>query len=243
MRKLVLLATAILSVPAILLGQGRIGDPQKLETDAKALPVYKVVCPVIKDTWIYSFRPDSNYGLGSGWKDKTDPEKDLAVPKLFLGFGGNDKKVILAQFDLTKLPKGKVPLKAVVRFYNDYAGSAAETKVDLRMVSGPWDEMKVTWKKRPKWTSIALSTVTLKGGIDYNQPGKWYEWDAAKLIDIWVLKKKPNYGIALEPQGSSGVDRDFICREYNGKQEYYPVLEVTYKKEQPSEKNLPKKNQ
>jgi hypothetical protein len=216
-----------------------VAQPQEDKLEAVS---YTVVCPVVKDTWIYAFRPDSNYGQGRGWKDRTDPEKDLTVPKMFLGFGGTDIKIILAQFDLTKLPKGKKPLKASVKFYNDYAGSAAETKVDLKMIAMPWEELKVTWKKKPKWTSVSISSLILKGGIDYNQAGRWYEWDVAKLIDIWMVKNKPNFGIALVPQGDSGVDRDFICKEYKGKEQFFPVLEVTYKKDQPETKALPQSN-
>ena len=101
----------------------------KVEGKASATIPAKAICPVTKDTWIYAFRPDSNYGGGLGWKDRTDPTKDLTVPKMFLGFGGSDKKVVLLDFDISKLPRGVKPSRAVVRLYNDFAASSAGIEV------------------------------------------------------------------------------------------------------------------
>jgi len=239
MKKVIMLLLAVVIVPVMVLAQAPAGINPKLQKKtvvaaddndkiALAPKTQVIVCPVIKDTWIYAFRPDSNYGQGYGWKDRTDPTKDITVPKMFLGFGGADKKAILLQFDLSKLPKGKKAQKAVVKLYNDYAGSAAETKVDVKVIKQPWDEMKVTWKNKPGWIAAVVSSASLKGAIDYGQPGRWYEWDVTKMILVWVVNKNPNNGIVLDPQGDSGVDRDFICRECKGQEQFFPVLEVTY---------------
>ncbi len=130
----------------------RTARPKAVKAEEKApvkIPA-RAVCPVTKDTWIYAFRPDSNYGRGLGWRDRTDPTQDLTVPKMFLGFGGTDKKMILLDFDISQLPPGVAPQRAVVRLYNDYAGSAASTPVAARMVLSPWEEDKVTWRTAPK---------------------------------------------------------------------------------------------
>jgi hypothetical protein len=252
MKKVIMLLAALI-VPAIVLAQTppkNISQPntRNVKTEEVTKPpvvteAQTIVCPVIKDTWVYAFRPDSNYGKGYGWKDLTDPTKDITVPKMFLGFGGADKKAVLLQFDLSKLPKGKQAKKAVVKVYNDFAGSAAETKVDARMIMKDWDEMKVTWKNKPGWSSAVVSSAALKGGISYGQTGKWYEWDVTKLILAWMVNKRPNYGIALDPKGDSGVDRDLICKEYQGKEQFFPVLEVTYEPEPPAKKPVPKGSQ
>lgn len=208
----------------------KLKKPKTVRIDEKApatIPV-RVVCPVVKDTWIYAFRPDSNYGGGYGWKDRTDPTKDLTVPKMFLGFGGTDKKLILLDFDISRLPKGVAPKKAVVRLYNDFAGSAASTQVAAKMVLDPWEENKVTWRTAPKLDTAAASTITLRGAIGYKQTGVWYEWDAAGIVSAWMNAGKPCYGIALDPVGDYGVDRDFVCKEYKEKAEFAPMLVVEY---------------
>jgi len=240
MKKVIMLLLLALIVPAITLAQipaQGLAQPQNKSAIDPAAPKTKVItapqtiiCPVVKDTWVYAFRPDSNYGNGYGWKDRTSREKDLTVPKMFLGFGGADKKVILLQFDLSKLPKDKTPVKAEIKLYNDFAGSSAETQVSAKMITDSWEELKATWRNKPKWTSMIFSAQTLKGGIGYGQPGQWYTWDALKLVNQWVLKGKANYGVVLEPVGKSGVDRDFVCKEYSGKEGFFPVLEVTYPK-------------
>lgn len=236
-----MLLSAILIVPVIILAQipaKSISQPQNKNIKAGeepqtlvTVPTETIICPVTKDTWIYAFRPDSNYGQGYGWKDITDPTKDIAVPKMFLGFSGADKKAILLQFDLSKLPQGRLAKRAVIKLYNDFAGSSAETKVDVRMITQPWEEMAVTWKSKPRWTSAVISTASLKGSINHRQTGKWYEWDITKMILVWIVNKRPNNGIVLDPQGDSGVDRDFVCKGYAGKEQFFPVLEVTYEKE------------
>jgi len=250
MKKIIMLVLAVVIVPVILTAQA----PDKSITsthirnsivDQEPKTALKpasqtIICPVIKDTWVYAFRPDSNYGKGYGWKDLTDPTKDITVPKMFLGFGGADKKAVLLQFDLSKLPKGKAAKKAVIKIYNDYAGSAAETEVDAKMITKPWEEMQVTWKSKPTWTITSISSTVLKGAIDYSQPGKWYEWDVTKMIKIWMVSKKPNNGIALDPKGDSGVDRDFVCKEYQGKEQFFPVLVVTYENQASVKKPVPK---
>lgn len=206
----------------------RAKKPVTVQVDEGIQVPAKITCPVAKDTWIYSFRPDSNYGRGYGWKDRTDPTKDLTVPKMFLGFGGTDKKLVLLDFDVSKLPRGVAPKRAVVRVYNDYAGSAASTRVAARMVLSPWEEHKVTWRTAPKLDTAAVSEATLRGGITYGQPGVWYEWDVAPIVTAWMVSKKPCHGIALDPVGDYGVDRDFVCKEYKEKAEFAPVLVVEY---------------
>lgn len=208
--------------------KGRKPKTVRMDEKPQLRPPAKVVCPVTKDTWIYAFRPDSNYGGGYGWKDRTDPTKDLTVPKMFLGFGGTDKKLILLDFDVSQLPCGLAPKKAVVRLYNDYAGSAAGTQVAAKMIVSPWEENKVTWRTAPKLDTAQASVAVLRGSITYGQEGKWYEWDVASIVAAWTVSKKPCYGIALDPVGDYGVDRDFICREYRDKAQFTPALEVDY---------------
>jgi hypothetical protein len=236
-RRSMVVAVALVAFTAIAFAQtakpvrkAKVNKPKTVKVEEQ-LPVQipaKAICPVTKDTWIYAFRPDSNYGGGYGWKDRTDPAKDLTVPKMFLGFGGTDKKLVLLDFDVSKLPKGVAPKRAVVRLYNDYAGSAASTRVAARMVLSAWEENKVTWRAAPRLDTAAVSVATLRGGITYGQPGGWYEWDVAGIISAWMVSKTPCHGIALDPVGDYGVDRDFVCKEYKEKAEFAPVLVVDY---------------
>ncbi|HTY08948.1 MAG TPA: DNRLRE domain-containing protein, partial [Candidatus Edwardsbacteria bacterium] len=108
----------------------------------------------------------------------------------------------------------------------DFAGSDAATDVQAKQVLGAWDELKVTWKTQPK-LGAAVSTAKLTGSIGYGQDGKWYEWDVTAIVQAWAAGQA-NCGIALDPAGDSGVDRDFVCKEYAQKAAYAPQLVVEY---------------
>ncbi|MCU0606793.1 MAG: DNRLRE domain-containing protein [Candidatus Edwardsbacteria bacterium] len=184
------------------------------------------ICPVSQDTWVYAFRPDRNYGDGLGWKDRTDPTQDLTVPKVFLGFGGTDEKLGLFRFDTNALPQGRKPSRATLRAYNDFAGSDAALTLEAKAVLGPWEESKVTWKTRPQ-LGPAVASLTLKGAIGYGQSGRWCEWDVTAIVAGWAAGT-PSFGIALDPVGEAGVDRDFVCKEYAKMAGYAPQLVVEY---------------
>ena len=179
---------------------------------------------VTADTWVYQFKPNKNYGDGRGWADITDPTKSVTVPKMFLGFGGSDKKTVLLKFDTSRLKKDKPVKKATVCIYNDYAGSAASVKVAAKMISSAWDEMKVTYNTRPKTAGQVLSTLTV---VNKPNKGQWLTWDVTAAVKAWQ-SGKANNGIMLDPQGEYGVDFDIIAREYKGQSAYYPKLEVSY---------------
>jgi len=222
---MVLAATMLFSVSAA----EKSGDKNEnaLKKEIGDMLAGKKTCPVLKDTWIYEFRKNKNYGDGGGWTDITDPTHPVTIPKLFLGFGGADKKLALLHFDISGLPSGQAPKKAVVRLYNDYSGSAAATEVAAKQILSAWEEMKVTWNTAPQLAEQGVSTVTLTGAFTDKQPGKWYEWDVTSIVANWQ-KGQANYGIALDPVGDSGVDRDFVCKEYKAKSNFAPVLVVEF---------------
>ncbi|MEO0190276.1 MAG: DNRLRE domain-containing protein [candidate division WOR-3 bacterium] len=187
----------------------------------------RIKCQVIKDTWIYKGQPNKNYGDGGGWKDITDPYHPVTIPKLFLGFSGTDKEIVLLQFDITNLPKDKKPKRAIVKLYNDFSGSDAAIQVAAKQILSPWEEMAVTYKTAPKIASSPASIITLKGAHNYREPGRWYEWDVTQILEKW-LSGEPNYGIALDPVGEYGVDHEIVCKENKDKADFAPVLEVEY---------------
>lgn len=180
---------------------------------------------VTADTWVYQFRPNKNYGDGFGWLDITNPDDPTSMPRLFLGFGGEDKKLVLLKFDTSKL--NRPVKKATLMVFNDFAGSDAGILVDAKKITKDWDEKKVTWNKTPDMDETPLSTTQMKGGIGMRGPGRWYKWDVTKAVQDWQ-KGGANYGIALDPQGDHGVDFQVICKESKGHQSHFPKIDVQY---------------
>mgnify|MGYP001438169262 CR=1 FL=1 len=222
---LVFILTMVMILPAFSMGNApattATGGTKMAETTTAGQ-----VLNVTEDTWVYAFRPDRNYGNGGGWKDRTNPGEPVTLPKMFLGFGGEDKKIVLLKFDLSSLAKGKTINKAEVLVYNDFAGSDAAIKVAAKRIISSWDEMKATYRNQPK-TGPVLSTTSLRGSIGYKQPGKWYRFDVTEAARAWQAGST-NYGIMLDPEGESGVDFDLVAREYQQKAEYTPRLEISY---------------
>jgi len=181
---------------------------------------------VSADTWVYAFRPDKNYGNGLGWKDITNPDEAYSVPRIFIGFGGTDIKIGLFKFDLAGLDSSRPVKSATMKIYNCFADSDAPLIVDAKLITSPWEESAVTFKNRPK-AGETLSTVTFKGGRNYNDEGKWYSFDVTQAVQAWQ-KGTANNGIMLLPQGDSGVDFEFVCKEAAGGAERGPKLEVVY---------------
>lgn len=189
--------------------------------------IAKFECPVLMDAWVSSLQPDQNFGFAHKNLASATPA-ETQESKLSLGLSGTGKMAVLLRFDISGLPKGKLPLRAYVRMYCDKSGSDTATVVETKMVVTDWDENKVAWKSMPKTTTAVVSATTIQGATSQKQPGFWTEFDITKLIRVWMLNKRPNYGIALIPAGNTGIVRDFVSRESKGKEKFFPLMVVEY---------------
>ena len=206
----------------------RLPSASGIVDSARTAITNKQIFSVISDTWVYQFKPDKNYGDGKGWADITDPTNPVTLPKMFLGFGGTDKKTVLLKFDISGMDRSKQISSARVLLYNDYAGSDAAILVDAKMLTGTWEEKSVTYNSCPGTDGKVLSTTRMKGAIGYRDPSRWYAYDVTDAVKAWQAGT-PNNGIMLDPQGEYGVDFDIVAKEYTQKAAYAPKLEVTYK--------------
>ena len=65
-------------------------------------------------------------------------------------------------------------------------------------VTGPWEELSVTWHSRPDYGS-AVEASTQVNGVG------WYEWDITALVKAWKSGVHPNHGVLLKWENE---DRD-----------------------------------
>jgi len=191
-----------------------------------------VVIKVAEDTYIYEFKKDRNYGKGIGPQVSTPGYKSyyeatMKGPKIRVGFQGKDREIGLLKFDVSSIEDPMKVKRAVLRLNNDLASSSLPCKIAARLVLSPWNEMEVTWNTMPVIDSNDICVITLVGEVNWqNKEGIWYEWDITDAVKKWVENPLLNFGIALVPLGTSGVDRDFVAKEFDLKKDKIPELVV-----------------
>lgn len=180
-----------------------------------------------QDSWVnaLSGRTATNYGAGRAWVENGAEGE----PALFLGFLGRARASVLIQgFDLSRLPDDIPILRAELKLYMVYSGSAHEVEVTARRITEAWSELAVTQEKLPAFSSESYGRAVLEGAINMDQKnrgeGRWISWDITELARLWKNDPAANFGLLLHPEGDSGVDRQFDCRE--SECDFGPRLEI-----------------
>lgn len=177
------------------------------------------------DVWLDQAHPGRKHGNGKGWSLNGRP----GPAALFLGFRGRYRQeVLLKQFGLNKVPDGTKIHRAYLKLYMVYSGSARRIPVSVREITSSWDEGSVTWQKRPDYSSTQYGRTKLQGILLHRDAekgkGRWVRWDVTRLVRKWVRSGENRNGVVLYPEGRSGVERRFDCRESSGKMR--PRLEI-----------------
>lgn len=173
--------------------------------------------PITKDSWLSQFKKDMNYGDGKGWKENF-VEGEAAM---FLGFGGADKKIPVLGFETDELTDMTIE-NATLKLAVVYSGSSKEEVYEAKAILQKWEESKVTWNNLKKF-GPAVSTVKLAGAWNYRNDPVWIEFDVTKIVKDCVTGKA--FGIAIDTQGKSGIDRQIESRE-SDKTDLQPYIEV-----------------
>lgn len=172
-----------------------------------------------KDTYIQDTTPTSNYATEESLLLDTSPAIQRSLLKFddILGFG------------LNKIPYDSTITSATMSVYVSDTGNAATAYEILE----DWDDASVTYNGRlpgTTWSSTGLAgspsrSTTSLGTVSATTVGT-KTLSVTNLVKSWSNKSKENYGIVLQPGGSSGV----VLRssEYSATQTQRPSLEVTF---------------
>ena len=90
----------------------------------------------------------------------------------------------------------------------------------LRRLGSTWSETTVTWDLEPDWKEIRTEA-------EVGSAITWYEWEITDLVEDWVARTYPNYG--LEIIGDERVqqrERTFYSHETSD--QFAPYLLVDY---------------
>ncbi|MCW8128789.1 MAG: DNRLRE domain-containing protein [Planctomycetota bacterium] len=122
-------------------------------------------------------------------------------------YGGADKKQFraLLKFDLSEVKTA--PTQAILSIYVWNIGSPKKSEtIRCHPVLRDWDEKSASWDMchaDDLWTNPGgdFDPVALAGNMVANtmggQKGWWLDFDVTPMVQMWVAKRKPNYGFAL----------------------------------------------
>lgn len=113
----------------------------------------------------------------------------------------------LFRFDLSSVPATTIA-SAYFEAYLEYSGGPGTPTVDLRRVSGSWDEYTVNWNTKP-W-SVSTGIGAPVGGITDN----YFQWDVTDLVQDWLTGGVANRGLELRSLAEVSFTRSFRSREY-----------------------------
>ncbi len=198
-----LLLCALL-VSGLLVLAATIRQPSGTANAAPFAPATTVTLSAIYDAYTDQGDPDGKYG---------------GLPELHVGADekGNRRFVFL-QFDVSGIPAGADISYARLRLHQQSASGASEYWVWPWTVPSDWPEESITWNTQP-WPDNPYGTQI---GLTLAE-GSWFEWDVMPIVDEWIAKGAPAYGIVLA--GSTGTVGDHVFSERSGKA---AQLEIEY---------------
>jgi hypothetical protein len=149
----------------------------------------------IKDTYIYQWWPDANYGAS----------KTLVVADQSVSI-----RHTLLEFSLDRIPSGANVNSATLELYSN-TSSWGSTTLNIYRLTNSWEEGDKVAKpgSGTNWFEREPMTHWVKPGGDYDPqaiasattpggPG-WVSWDITSLIMGWTSGQLPNYGLLVAP--------------------------------------------
>ncbi|MGB5764923.1 MAG: DUF4347 domain-containing protein, partial [Sedimenticolaceae bacterium] len=171
-----------------------------------APPVTTTLSPV-KDTYIDSINPGTNYG------------SDTVIRVNESGGGLGDAQVLL-QFDLSSIPSGATITSATLQVEaSGKSGAAADSSIiNVYEVTESWDEGSATWGQRQAgtlWggTPGAPDTTPLNPPSLETSGLGGHTWDITDLVQDWQSGDKTNNGLMLASDDLGTVVFDYVSRE------------------------------
>ncbi len=135
----------------------------------------------------------------------------------------------LIQFSLLDIPAGSRIVTANLTLVQMSSNSTQPAQVvSVHRVLRGWDAQTATW------TLAALLTPWSSAGGDYDagtvalatiSGNAQYSWDVAALLDGWVNRTIPNYGLSLQPDGPLQQAR---FSSFENPADSKPVIDVTF---------------
>jgi len=186
---------------------------------ATAASADEVTLHPIKDTYVQSINPDTNFGKSV----------DMLLGKgTYFGLGFVRG---LVQFDLSSLPSNPDLITSAKLSLYQYRTepAAGGLPVDVKRITGPWSESTVTWNNHPAYDDSKVWASASVGDSFYTG---WIDWNVLDLVRNQVSGHTQHYGWLLkfymEIQAGASRLGYFHTMDYAAGPDLRPKLVVQY---------------
>jgi len=171
------------------------------------------------DTYITAWYPNNNYGAASRSVLKND---DFFAP--------------LLRFDLSAIPYGSRVQSATLELYLMDRNRTTDMTALVYPIYRAWDDRQATWQlaaSNTPWEAAGCNGPSDRGSepaaiVALSNPGRWYSFDIAALVQGWVNDPTSNRGLVIKGAGSSSVLYYFASSDEVGLA-WHPRLTITYR--------------
>lgn len=160
-----------------------------------------------KDSQVNIRLPDNNFGSNA---------------YLMQNYGPSYEARALIEFDLSSISGATINSAKL----DLWIGLPNPTNYDFGVyrVTASWEEMTVTWNKQPTHYATSYNTIRISGAV-----GGPYTWDVKKLVQEWVSKTYPNYGLMVKRVDMNNpTNWPYFCSSDHTTTSYRPKLTVDY---------------
>ena len=177
----------------------------------------------VKDTYIVSYAPNTNYGTGSTATGLVAGSPNIVVSSLL-------------RFELGQIPANATVKQAVLQLYGLERRNSNALCLEAYSLLRDWDDASATWNRPrsgelwgvPGADAPGVDRAAAHSGIRGLVDGvhKWYELELGDLVQQWVANPTSNKGLLLMGQGSS--NHVSLASSQHPDSRLHPALVITY---------------
>lgn len=171
-----------------------------------------------EDAKINQWEPMTNYGSSSS-----------------IGLRNKDVVASLLRFDLSGLPAGIEPYRAILSLRSFSRSNTQQLGASVFPLLRPWNEMQSTWNRAQ--SGVPWQVTGANGPNDRGQTSiaeqsvksisTWHSFDITKVVKSWLSGSSANYGLIIKALNDQLVAYDFLSSE-SAESAYHPELIISY---------------
>jgi RHS repeat-associated protein len=146
------------------------------------------------------------------------PDTSYCGAALWVGYQGDHDHTSLIKWDVSSIPQDAIAVWADIGLYQDWydENQDADKRLSLHRLRRDWTS-NATWNTYDgtrRWTTAGGDFETDPAAVALVPEGHlgWTDWYANDLVQKWISKAVPNYGLAVRdyaPDNGIAAEKDF----------------------------------